>query len=612
MFSIINQLCSRQIQVAPSVEVSQADFRRIAGIGLLAGLSLLALFLYGSIFSLNGTLPNLLGAAHLLLILLAALLSLISFLKCACSSRISPVWTVGSLLLLIFLILYNSSSPPIIEEVLSQNLYLAKIWSQQSKISTLNWHYGSYLPALGVVLQTLLLKFFDEQIIPIYSLLLSLLVAGFCMQLVRRLEETIEQQLLSFLLALSVPLQIFLISGYFSDVLTQFFLMLYLLYLTDWYLDYKPLRSLIGAGLALGLLYGSGLQAIFLVSLFIFLACFFLFSKRISGKNFLLAACIIPFFALVLAAPWLVRNALLETNPFFPVFNELLGDGNSPIRYSIDSLLEILPNYKSVLENWENYLLAPLRLIFNFNVVAAAPMLSPLFILLLPASFIRTNTLRVYLLTLTWLSLVVLAFCFPFNTLMYAGILPLLVVMTALGIRPLTTLLGRRAYLLIHLILAVQLILTTFYALSLHSLQQVAAAGDRNKYLSAVKPEFALAQSVGAMVPADQKLYLLGLKPEFYYYPVSILSDSSISQSYMFKLLKDDNSPQQLAWEFNSKEINYLLLNSSKVDKQLAHLPAEQQANFIQFLVQHTSELLRSGDYRLYRLAEDTELAPAS
>ena len=244
------------------------------------------------------------------------------------------VFLCGLLLLLVVSVLILSSVPPVSRDALTHHLAIPKLYIDHGGVYRIPDVIFSYYP-MNLELLYLIPLYFGKDIIPKFihfgfALLTAALM--FC-YLKKRLNMT--WALLGALIFLSIPVIVRLSISAYVDLGLVFFSTAALLYLLQWIENDFKIRKLVWSALFCGLALGTkynGLVVLAMLALFVP----FIFSRNRGGgfynsaKSFGLCGLYL-MVALIVFAPWMIRNYIWTQNPIYPLYNTWFkGSPNSP------------------------------------------------------------------------------------------------------------------------------------------------------------------------------------------------------------------------------------------------------------------------------------------
>lgn len=242
-------------------------------------------------------------------------------------SKIALVILLTGLCLCIVIL---SLVPPISRDALTHHLAIPKLYLQQGAIYEIPELGFSYYP-MNLDLLYMIPLAFGNDIAPKLIHFTFALLTGFLIYIYLKQKLNRVYALLGGLFFLSIPIIIKLSITVYVDLGLIFFTTASLLLLFLWTERRYQLRYLVLSALFCGLAVGTkynGLIALLLLSAFAPL----LYSRTAETKASNLAAikygALFLLTALLIAAPWFIRNYIWTANPLFPLFDTVFNPTN--------------------------------------------------------------------------------------------------------------------------------------------------------------------------------------------------------------------------------------------------------------------------------------------
>lgn len=216
-------------------------------------------------------------------------------------------------------------TPPISRDALIHHLAIPKLWILHRGFYDTPWAVYSYYP-MNVDLLYLIPLYFGNDIIPNFIHLSFSIGTAFLIYayLNKRLGHLAG--LLGAFVFISIPMVVRTSTTAYVDIGLVFFITACVMSFFCWRDDeYKNngwlFISAVAMGLALGTKYNA-LPAWFFLSL----AVVFIYSKETGGQwGALKHGLIFVVLSLAVFSPWLIKNAVLTGNPFYPLFKGIFG-----------------------------------------------------------------------------------------------------------------------------------------------------------------------------------------------------------------------------------------------------------------------------------------------
>ncbi len=256
--------------------------------------------------------------------------------------------TLFIIALFILLEILLAFTPPVARDVLIHHLAIPKLWLVHGGFYETPWAGFSYYP-MNLSLLYLVPLYFGNDIIPNFIHLgfgvgTALLLYGYLNKKSGRLAG-----LLGALIFISMPTILRTATTAYVDVGLVFFVTLSVLAYVYWRdTEYKLsgwlLVSATAMGLALGTKY-SALPAWF----FLTLAIVFIYSKDTGGQGRALRYGLLFFvISLVVFSPWLIKNAILTGNPFYPLLKSFFGNNGVSLEGVSSAMLMMADLFKTL------------------------------------------------------------------------------------------------------------------------------------------------------------------------------------------------------------------------------------------------------------------------
>lgn len=354
-----------------------------------------------------------------------------------------------SLLLIIFLFIFVgfilALMPPIARDALIHHLAIPKLWIMQGGFYNTPWAIYSYYP-MNVDLLYWIPLYFGNDIIPNFIHMGFGIGTAAVIYSYLRWRLSHNAALLGFLIFISTPVIFKLSTMAYVDLGLVFFITASVLSFMRWRAgEYKEYRWLMISSLAMGLALGTkynGVVAWFFLTLAIVFMC-----SRDTGNSVKALRYGLIFFIISLAlfSPWLVKNAILTGNPFYPLFpgvfnRSVLGDGGA-------SSVSFVHTHASMFKTREIFfgeglweiLLIPLRIFFQGQDNSARyfdGVLNPILIIFVPFAFIKKD-MKLEKLFFLYFSIFFILITFFLDQIRIRYILPVipfLVILTVMGL----------------------------------------------------------------------------------------------------------------------------------------------------------------------------------
>ena len=461
--------------------------------------------------------------------------------------KVVSIILLAFLLVLIVSIILLSLVPPISKDELVHHLAVPKLYLKHGGMFEIPFMPFSYYP-MNLDLLYLIPLYFGNDIVPKFiHFSFALLTAGLLFCYLKRMTGACYA-LFGVVFFLSIPIIVKLSISAYVDLGVLFFSFASLLLLLKWAESGFKKKFLVVSGVMAGLAMGTkynALVTVLLLTLFVPI----LSARRAKGNFFRSASHGLLFLlvALLVFSPWMVRNYSWKKNPIYPLYDHKFNPQKSSAAGEDQSQNEAINSGLGVFviregmyhETWWEIALVPIRVFLEGQDGSPKHFdgkLNP-FLLLLPVfAFwrMREDQEEVRKEKKVMLAFVVLFFAIAFFTsdlrIRYiAPIIPVLVVLSVLGVQTLHRAIGKRksgrgkkvVFALLVIALASALVYNGRYVVAqfreVDPFGYIAGAVSREEYLDSHRPEYGAMRFINNHVPQDAKVMLIFLGSRGYY-----------------------------------------------------------------------------------------------
>lgn len=317
----------------------------------------------------------------------------------------SWVWVVCIAILLILSVEFLLNlTPPISRDALIHHLAVPKLWLQNGWFYEMKWAKFSYYP-MNVDVLYMIPLYWNKDFLAKFIHMSFGMGTAFLIYNYLKNRISLIAGLLGVLIFLSTPMIFRLSTQAYVDLGLIFFttasILTFIRYRDSAFKDFKWLfLSSLAMGLALGTKYNALIVWFFLSVMIVFVYA------RDSKEQWKAFTCGLIFFfiSLLVFSPWLIKNAMLTGNPFYPLFQGIFNTSNTATQngtYSVVSgrTYSGIFQFREMMfgEGFWETLLIPVRYFFQgqdhshryFDGV-----LNPVFIILAPFSFMNKSFYR--------------------------------------------------------------------------------------------------------------------------------------------------------------------------------------------------------------------------
>jgi hypothetical protein len=557
--------------------------------------------------------------------------------------------TLCKILFALFLIsiILLSSVPPTSRDALTHHLAIPKLFINHGGIYEIPEMSWSYYPMLLNFLYAIPL-YLGNDIVPKYIHFSFGLLTAFLIFLYLKKRTNEVWGLLGAIFFLSIPVIIKLSITVYVDLGLLFFTTASLLLLLSWLDSEFNYRPLILAGIFCGLALSTKYNAIII---FILLSLFVPFLSLRSHKWICKGSAKPVYYtiifvaaALLIFAPWMLKNYFWTNNPVYPLFNGFFSSiattsPESPSTQTAASQILQLKHfgrdifsvrYHVFNESVSQILLLPIRIFFegqDNNPQYFDGKLNP-FLLVLPFfSFINPNKQKQVqfekkvFLTFISLYLLIALFQVDMRIRYIAPIIPFLVILAIFGLHNIVLLIKCREITsqtesLLKITFITILISAAFLYNSNYLYQQfqeikpfdyIFGKINREQYITRFRPEFPLIQYANQNLPKDSKILASFLGNRSYYFdlPVEFDFHSASQKSLLCSLTRQHENVEDFLKILNQKGITHILIRYDLFLTWISQqLTLEEQKRLDTFFQTGTTKLAESNNHGLFAVAQ--------
>ncbi|MFN8391502.1 MAG: hypothetical protein U0136_14535 [Bdellovibrionota bacterium] len=498
-------------------------------------------------------------------------------------------------LLPIVIVAVEDMLPILSRDALIYHLAVPKMWLHAGRITEIPWHEWSHFPLALSLGYAGFLDLGLAQLTPLYHATYLILVATVAAGFVHYKYQDEELSLSAALITLSLPICVKLAGEPMADLALAFYFGLTFVLFVVWGEQRGTLRQLAMIGLFLGLALSVKYNSLLAAFLFGLCMLSFLQHWEYPVSRVLTVMAVLYGTALLVFAPWLMKNFHYTGNPLYPFVGSIFGTSDElPFMGNVKPLEYRLFNYR---ESWWQVALIPFRMLFtgqDDNPKQFDGLLSPVLLLsIVPVFYRRSGERRAPWVLNTWL-FIASYFCLSM-TMFYALLryqAPLLVAVvatTAGGLSVLGMTLSEAARgRLLRLIAGLNAAWLVWYSYGM--LRQVSPwpylskQESKDQYLTRRLGEYSVASYVNKNLPQDAVVYLFYTGNRYFYYDRGVRG-AYFSHAPVVRWLSEKNSAQYLAAQFHALGITHLAIQNARTKEALGDaLTPEQKAAWTEFV----------------------------
>ncbi len=560
-------------------------------------------------------------------------------------SKYFKILLVGLLLTLIISIIILSSVPPVSRDALTHHLAVPKLYLKHGSIYEIPGLRCSYYP-MNLDLLYLIPLYLGNDIIPKFiHFSFALMTAWLIFSYLKKRIDTCYA-LFGVLLFLSLPVIIKLSITVYVYLGLYYFSTASIVCLFKWIeKDFKIkylIVSAIWCGLALGTKY-NGLIVSFLLSLFVPFIYLRSIQNKTKRQSRAIGYCaVFMIVSLMVFSPWMIKNYIWTNNPIYPLYNSLFNpkkvvpitikapDTDSPdsARNASDVVKKPKGRWGHFVvrkivygEKWWETALIPVRVFFqgkDDNPKYFDGRLNPILFIFPFFAFIRlkknVHALRTEKKILAIFSVLFLLFVF-FQTDMrirwIGPIVPLLVILSVLGLYEIITAINKRCSETVVNVLNGCVIvfitflvsLNAFYIIDLFKIVEpmsyISGRAGRDEYIEKYRPEYAAINYANHNIPDNAKILCMFLGSRSYYIDREVVFGYSLAS----KAVIQKDLPEMIFINLKKRKITHLLIRYDLFRKWVDDNYNEREKEVInKFFRKHTSLLFSKNGHGLYQL----------
>ena len=536
-----------------------------------------------------------------------------------------------ALLMLIIGTLLLCSVPPVSRDALTHHLAVPKLYIAQGRMLELPEIIPSYFP-MNLDLLYLIPLLWGNDIIPKYiHMAFGLFTAFFILRyLHNRLNRTYG--FLGVLFFLSLPIIIQLSITVYVDLGLIFFSTAALAYLLDWRKGGWRGRYLLLAaaccGLALGTKY-NGLVVFMLLALAVPIIAGrkqAASGERVGAfgelRRVVRPALIFVAVALLVYAPWALRNYVWTGNPFFPLFDTFFNSHSPYIENRLNPLVMRRLGYGESL--WET-LLVPIRIFFQGqdNVPALFDgQLNPSLLLLSIIGFFpsKNQSQGLQFEKVIWggfalLFIIIVFFTRDMRIRYIAPAIPPLVILSMFGVRNLYSAIcgvgnysmRRGLQFVTALVIAFFISQNAFYLFhkwqSVRPLDYLGGKVDRAAYITRHRPEYDVIRYANLTLGVTDRILCVFMGNRHYYFDIQPLF---IEWPQFKQLVGQVPDAERLAERIGQKGISHVVIGMEGLTQwSRQSLTIAEQTKVREWLQNHLEIIRERNGYALFRLRKE-------
>jgi hypothetical protein len=523
---------------------------------------------------------------------------------------------VGLVAVLIIAVVILCCVPPVSKDALVHHLAVPKLYLRHGGMYEIPFMPFSYYP-MNLDLLYLIPLSLGNDIVPKYiHFAFAMLTAYLIFSYLKR-RASKNYALLGVLFFLSIPIIVKLSITVYVDLGLIFFSTASLLLLLKWIEVGFRLKWLVVSALFCGLAAGTkynGLITVYLLTLFVPFV-FSRYSHRTKPSFFSAAGYGMLFVsvALLVFAPWMIRNYLWANNPIFPLYEHLFNPQNTTTTNTGG-----LFAYRSLIyhETWWEMALLPIRVFLegqDGNPQYFDGKLNPFLILLPFCAFFRVKedtpiikNEKTIILAFACLFFATAFFTSDMRIRYISPIIPPLIILSVFGVRKIVSIISelqerRSRYVGLA---ALFLVLSFCFSLNAHYIftqykdvdpfSYLRGAVSRDEYIDKYRPEYPVLRYINRSLNPEAKILFVFMGNRGYYCDREYVFDMVSNRSLLCQLVKRSCKPEEILQGLRSNGITHMLIRYDIFDRWVKdgdHFTIREQELFARFFKGHVKLL---------------------
>jgi len=519
-------------------------------------------------------------------------------------------------------------TPPISRDALIHHLAIPKLWLLHGGFYEIPWADFSYFP-MNIDLLYLICLYFKNDIVPKFIQLIF--GAGTALLIYSYLKNRLGKNwaILGFLMFFSTPVIIRLLTTAYVDLGMTFFTTASILAFVRWRDGkYKDIKWLILSAVCMGLAAGSKYNAL-IAWLFLNLMIVFCYSRDTeNGLPALKSGAVFFAIALLVVAPWFIKNYILTGNPIYPLFDQFFrflnhaGEKGASMAGIAESrwASNIFQRREIVFGEtfWETIFI-PIRMFFQGKDGSAQyfdGVLNPILIIMLPFAFLnrKLNRDKGFFLLFSFFFIFMACFLAVISARYILPAIPFLTILSAIGIKSIIEWTGKktghihRAGLIGVSAVTIIFVASNFlylkdYFNTIQPVRYILNQETRNDFLTRHVGSYPAMQYINNNLPDNARISLILLGGRGYYMdrPYHIAGMNALKR--MVKASKDGLSFQTC---LQSLHCTHILMRTDLVNKYLQdNFSREEIEHFINLAKKYWKLVYESNGYAVMEVRSE-------
>lgn len=488
--------------------------------------------------------------------------------------------------------------PPTARDALIYHLAYPKLYLQHGKIFELPFAFYSYYPMNTELLYLAPLYFGKDFLAAYIHMFFGISTAWLIYRyLIGKCNQTYA--LFGSLVFLSTPVVVKLSTIPYADLALGFYSTGAVLSIIKWR-DIRASKWLIISALCAGLAAGTKYNGLFVPLILTFIVLHISKDDRPFRVGLL-------FFSIsvAVASPWYIKNFILTGNPFFPLFFKIFGGLRIPEQPTVPIFLKRQLLYG---ENRLDIALIPFRVFFqgrDDDMQHFDGVLNPILLLFLPFAFRNMNRDVRYIGVFSLFYFVLVYFTADMQVRFLLPILPLLTIMTVIGVNNLMAL--KNVKFPVVFVAVALLSLNTIYILDYFKkkdpIPHLIGKVTRDDYLSRHLNGYEASKYINENLPKEAVILMIYTGDRGYYVERDYYYNSYLSGQPIREALGGAKSAGDVVKYLTGKGITHILVDERLFQEFMENNMDEKgKALFSDFSKEYLGQLHSSEGYTVYKI----------
>ncbi|MEZ4753005.1 MAG: hypothetical protein R3A13_01680 [Bdellovibrionota bacterium] len=586
-------------------------FKSLSNSLLVSGLILGLLLAIGmsDYFGLNSGLYTSVFGLHLIAFCIACYRAI----KTICKAVIDSTWPKLPLFLLLGatlgIIIALGILPVTAGDALIHHIAVPKWWLQTGTIHYIDFHGWSNYPMLLNLAYAGIMRFAPVELCALYHGAYLIILAALIIQFLNTENSDPKISLLAGLMTLGLPMFLRLAAIPLVDLGLAAYSFLCLMWIVSPKQNsFKYLLAGLALGLALSIKYNAILAG-FVITAVLWIS---LVRDKTDWRTSLKYLVVFICGALIVYAPWMIKNYAWTANPIYPLFNSVFGAKGAP---SLGGLNPIEHRKLVYNETWIDFISLPIRMLVSGQDMKGKyfdGVLHPglIFGFLGITLYRSKDWIRYFALFSVLYFLLATTLAVP-RARYLSPMLGCWICLSSIGCYSLVAWLPEKwRAATIKTFLVVYFCYSGFYLNNLVKrkmlLPYIKGELSKEDYLKRSVPDYELISWINTELPETSKIYLLNTPNRFFYFERAVTTSGHDSSAGIVQELRKTKTAAEAATALSEQGITHIMANIPRTTAVMeAELAGENRLKWNEFQAKHMQALVQSGSTAIWELKPD-------